>query len=194
MSLTITSYRKEPFVLQDKTDNTKKLKFDLSNLSTDTTSTLIAPNRDGTIGLNNNNDWAFVTLASDQSLGSGSVKVNFNSKIADPGNNFDASNNWYTAPFTGLYHISYQITINNVGAPAFADFVHSFVGGGNEVIFRKRVPTHPNNIGPAASHAWILEMTAGDRLHARMRVDVTPRYVIADKLNTWFTIHPFGHV
>jgi microcystin-dependent protein len=37
MSSTITTYRKEPFILQDKNDSDKKLKIDLSNLTDEIT-------------------------------------------------------------------------------------------------------------------------------------------------------------
>lgn len=57
-------------------------------------------------------------------------KINLNSEISDPGNNFDPSSNLYTCPSTGLYLCHAVIRINDgqasaSGGPNFGMGIHT---------------------------------------------------------------------
>lgn len=51
MSTTETVYRKEPFALQDKTDTSKRIQFDLSSIPANTTNNMKFPKDGGSIGV-----------------------------------------------------------------------------------------------------------------------------------------------
>jgi hypothetical protein len=117
--MTEINHKKEPFVLQDKTDNTKKLTFNLGSLTTATTSNLIVS--DLAIGNNilrtSNRDSyrLFALLTAAQSApGNTWVKLNLQS-ISDPSDAWDNSNNRYVVQKSGLYSITLNVSLNSVG-------------------------------------------------------------------------------
>jgi hypothetical protein len=123
--MTETQYRKEPFVLQNKDDNTQKLTLDLSGLSTGTTSTLTLPsNLSGGSGViqTSNRDYyrLFASKTSAQTANNGvwisiSLSTSGFFRAADPSGAWDSNINGYVVPITGLYSISLNVGLNSIG-------------------------------------------------------------------------------
>lgn len=108
-TLTISStntFLDNTFRIQDDTDPTKQLAFDLGAIATGTTHTVGAPNRSGTMLVSHT---ALLDAAKvggtdpAQAIGRSFTTVTLPTVSSDPGGNFNTSTNVFTFPVTGLY-------------------------------------------------------------------------------------------
>jgi hypothetical protein len=117
MSSTITTYRKEPFVLQDKNDSDKKLKIDLSNLTDERT--ISFPDQSGT----------FLLLADVQNRNDNSATAGIDSNFNATGTNqtipfkrrtgstaMSSTTSYYTVPVSGLYTSTCNVRMDGSGS------------------------------------------------------------------------------
>lgn len=160
--MTETQYRKDPFVLQNKDDNTKKLNIDLSSLSTGTTSTLTVPSNlsggSGVIQTSNRDHYRlFAAKTSSQTANNGawtsiSLSTSGFFRAADPSGAWDSNINGYVVPITGLYSISLNVSLSNASgtSPTGAQcgvVVGETTGSNNIFLYGNRRTTAPTRDG-----------------------------------------------
>ena len=147
--MTEIEHKKEPFVLQDSTDNTKKLKFDLSSLNTGTTSNLIVSDlSNGNNILRTSNRDSYRLLAILTSTQNAPVNTLVKLNLQSSSDAWDNSNNHYVVQKSGLYSITLNVSLNsaggsNAGVGALASIVvGDTVGSNNAAFFGSRVNSH----------------------------------------------------
>lgn len=113
--MTEIKYRKEPFTLQDKTDNTKKTTLDLTNLSTSTSVSLKIPDENGIIQTNLNH-YRFLGAVSITNSQADWFILSFSTTAfkggSDPSGAWNSTIDGYVVPITGYYSISLNVALN----------------------------------------------------------------------------------
>jgi hypothetical protein len=101
----------------------------------------------------------------DQTLATGSgTKVQFATEDFDTGSNYDnATNYWFTAPLTGIYHFEAQINIDAAGTSVWCYLLKN---AATTVAIDYRYPNTVNDDTSASVSATIL-LTAGDTIEVR---------------------------
>jgi hypothetical protein len=119
MSTTNIVYRKTPFVLQDSSDNTKKINVDLSNLS-EFRQLTVSDDDGGILRTSNRDSYRFFGgLTSGVTIGSGWTLIDFQTSgfigAADPSNAWDSDIKGYIVSITGYYSVSLQVAMGTIG-------------------------------------------------------------------------------
>ena len=97
-------------------------------------------------------------------------KINLNSEISDPGNNFNPSTNLYTCPATGLYFCHAVIRINDgqasaAGGPNFGMGVHTSADLAETSFLWHKLPNIAAGSGRAAvEYTRVASFSAGNQL------------------------------
>ena len=97
---------------------------------------------------------------------SANTTVNWTALDFDIGNNFDLSNNYYTIPVTGLYHIDVQVALEEV-ANSTNTYIYVVVNGSGRYIGGLNDPQGGNNTAP--SYSSVHQFTAGDEISIQAR-------------------------
>jgi hypothetical protein len=205
MSSTITSYRKEPFVLQNKDDNTKKIRIDTSSITSGQTIILEPPDVSGKIALTNdigqdpedtqqsyNNEYVFAYLNSNLNCPNNTlVQVNFNIAVSNNNINYNTINGIYTTPRAGLYHFVFGCLIEAFNADAFIQVNCSTHGNIARQRFNQSSSTHRNSV----STQLTIPLDASDEVtFIAWQNSGTTRTIISGLRDTYMSITYLGPI
>ena len=108
-----------------------------------------------------------VSIATNQVVNiSANTTVNWTALDFDIGNNFDLSNNYYTIPVTGLYHINAQVSLEEV-ANSTNTYIYVVVNGSGLYIGGLNDPQGGNNTAP--NYSSVHQFTTGDEISIMAR-------------------------
>ena len=135
----------------------------------------------------------FVTRTANQSVNTdsnNSTKLDFNNEIFDIGNDFNTSNDRFTAPTTGRYEISWSYATNNSSQSVYRTFIWK---NGSKLTYTQLRNDSNGTTGYAfASRTAILPMNVNDYLELKASTDNGTDFYADNELRLCMTIRLIG--